>query len=789
MIVIKGRNHVERLFRARPANRPGHSREKWRRVFPGVEGKIRLPFQLDLNDDADGAVAILPPAPAGSEADLAERFYLCRVDRIGELKQRVAKAVDDVAGAATLMGPATIDRETGRGRHHRLGLGIGKNEKVIESSAQPSFLSSSPIGSPSGSISVRIARDIRRGRSITVRHSTLVGFVALIALALAGASSLAIIAGQRAGDSPSLPDHVGEGIDGYRQVGTIGGPMIPTTPVDVAIDDAGRIFVADIGLNRVLAFTPEGGLDSGWGDNGMSERLIFPTGIALGHDGSLYVLQLGESRVHVLDDNGRVSDVWSVGAEDLAGPGIPSAIGADSQGTIYIPDQRSQQINRISSSGEELEPWLFPADEMGSDRAWPRDIVEWDGLMVMSYATPGGESDGFVAFTSTGDVAGLPEPFATAPAIEDLAPGSVAVSPDGGAMVAYLSDEPGVAPALWDGAESWAPRGIETLTPINGLIVPGIAVDRFGRLFLADPGRQQVRIYNANRTIAGDLRSSTAAGLMAGLDEISVGRNGLLYAADPLLGRVVSYGPDGNVQTIFELPENPDAPLSTGFTRQRMRVAVDPAGLVYVVDEFTGTITAFRQDGVVVDPDWAKSSEERPVLTALLAAGEDERLYVVEVGFQDLLRVFDGSGNDLGLLTESSWESAIQDVIVAGDRLYTVDLGLGTSSVRSVSTNGGDLDQLADLSRGEGNENRTGFALAIEPDGSLLIGAVNVAGGPEFEYQLLRLDTSGNLRRIGTLDVPFTTLPDITVSPTGALYIAAPNDQQIYVYEPEPREP
>jgi len=172
-----------------------------------------------------------------------------------------------------------------------------------------------------------------------------------------------------------------------------------------------------------------------------------------------------------------------------------------------------------------------------------------------------------------------------------------------------------------------------------------------------------------------------------------------------------------------------------------------------------------------------------------LTAGDDERLYLIELEFQDVIRAFDSSGNDLGLLTEISWEGAIQDMAVAGDALYTVDLGLGTSSVRSISTSGDGLDQLANLSRDEGNENRTGFALAIEPDGSLLIGAVNVVNGPEFEYQLLRLDTDGNLRRIGTLDVPFTTLPDITVSSTGTLYIAAPNEQQIYVYESEAQSP
>lgn len=615
-----------------------------------------------------------------------------------------------------------------------------------------------------------------------MRHSTLVGFIALLVIALTGASALAIVVRQR-DEQVAESAFSGTGIEGYALSEIIGGPLIPTTPVDVAVDGAGRIYVADIGLNRVLAFTPDGVLDTAWGDEGMSQRLAFPSGLALGPDGSLYVLQLGNAEIHVLDSDGDEQDFWSVaGNEELTGIGVPVAIAVDTEGVVYVPDQRSQQVRRYESDGDELNPWPFPLGDPDFDQIWPRDIAEMGGRMVMSFSDANGSDGGLLAFEPDGTATPLQQDLVEA---GERSPGSLAVGADDRLAVLYLSSDDSSTPFIATADGGWEPAGIDTLAAINGLIVPGIAYDSAGRLLVADPAEQRLRFYNPDGSVAGDIQSPDTAGLLGGLDEIHVGPDGLLYVADPLRGRVVSYQTDGSIQTIFELPEDPEAPLTTGFTRQRMRMTVDTFGSVYVVDELTGRVTKFRQDGEVVSTDWAASENaEEPIVAVMLAAGGDEQIYLVDIDAQDRIRVFSDQGEDLGVLVEPFWEGAIQDIAVSGDTIYTVELGAGTSPIRSFTSDGDYLDELANLSQGDGNSNRTGFALAVEPDGGLLIGAVNVDSGPEFEYQLLRLSPDGDLRRIGTLDIPFTTLPDIAVSPTGALYIAAPNDQRVYVYGP-----
>jgi sugar lactone lactonase YvrE len=542
--------------------------------------------------------------------------------------------------------------------------------------------------------------------------------------------------------------------------------------------------IADIGLNRVLAFTPDGQLDTTWGDGGMSQRLVFPSALALGPDDALYVLQLGNSEIHVLDGDGLEQDFWVVGGnQELSGLGVPVAVAVDAQGVAYVPDHSSQQIRRYAPNGDDLEAWPFPLGELAADQIWPRDIIALDDRIVLSYSDPAGAAGGLLSFDADGRAALLPD---QARAGEARAPGGLAADPAGAVTALYLSDDVDATPFIASDEGGWEPEGIETLTPVNGLFVTGLAYDTRGRLLVADPSSQRVRMYTADGAVAGDIQAPRDQGLLAGIDEILVGADGLLYVADPLLGRVVAYRPDGGVQTIFQMPDNPDAPLTTGFTRQRMRIAVDAFGSVYVVDEFTGRITKFRQDGEVDTTDWALSADlERPVVALMLAAGADERIYLVDIEFQDRIRVFNQFGEDLGVLVEPFWEGAIQDLVVSGDTLYTVELGLGSSPLRRFSASGDEQDEIVDLSRGDGNGNRTGFALAVEPDGALLIGAVDVSSGPDFEYQLLRLTRDGDLRRIGTLPTPFTTQPDITISPDGQLYIASANDQLIYVYEPD----
>ncbi len=628
-----------------------------------------------------------------------------------------------------------------------------------------------------------------------MRHNTLIGFAALMLLGLIAAGSFAVVAGYR--DSGTSAPVRGDGmpydINGYSFTHTIGGPLIPTTPVDVAVGADGRVFVADIGLNRVLALTPEGALDTTWANDGMTSRLVFPTGVAVGPDGSLYVLQLGNTEVHVFDPEGQPQRSWQIGGDqELTGLDAPTAIAVDHDGTVYIPDQRAGELRRYEAGGTELDAWPLPLDSGGASEIQPGDVVERDGRILLTYRNASSPGGGVLAFDENGTASDIEDLVpVSAQDVDTRAPGSIAIDASGMVALLYLQDgeqgDAAGAPLIATSSSVWEPHGIARLARINGVIAPGIAFDDSGRILVADPARQRIGIYGRDGAPEGEIRSPEGAGLLAGLDEIAVGPDDRLYIADPLRGQVTAYDRSGAPRTIFTLPPGDEDETTTGFTRLRMRLAVDASGAVYALDETTAQVTRFLPDGEIFSTDWARDSEpDDAIIPLMLGAGPGDRIYVVDAEEQDRLYVFSTEGEDLGILVEPFWEGAIQDIAATADTIYTVELGAGTSAVRAFSPEGDLRGEQTDLSRGDGNANRTGFSVAPDGRGGLLIAAVNVRSGPEFEYQLLRLDADGEIDRLGTLDIPFTTLPDIAVDSKGRLYIAAPNDQRVFVYEREP---
>lgn len=72
-------------------------------------------------------------------------------------------------------------------------------------------------------------------------------------------------------------------------------------PLDVAVDEAGRVFVADHGADRVLVFTPDGALLGALGEPGEEPgQFQGPRGIALAGEGHAYVIEAGTKRLQKL---------------------------------------------------------------------------------------------------------------------------------------------------------------------------------------------------------------------------------------------------------------------------------------------------------------------------------------------------------------------------------------------------------------------------------------------------------------------------------------------------------
>ncbi|HWC77448.1 MAG TPA: NHL repeat-containing protein [Blastocatellia bacterium] len=176
-------------------------------------------------------------------------------------------------------------------------------------------------------------------------------------------------------------------IDSEGQVTTVAGSGKPgfvdgasgaalfDTPCGVAVDGAGNIFVADTANDAIRKITPAGEVSTFAGglhgrNDGIGTEAEFnqPTGIAITHDGFLFVTDAASGRFRRISPEGH--DTTYAGAGAGFGNGIgsdarfngPAGIAVDREGNLFVADARNYLIRKIApGSASATEP---PSEEL-----------------------------------------------------------------------------------------------------------------------------------------------------------------------------------------------------------------------------------------------------------------------------------------------------------------------------------------------------------------------------------------------------------------------------------------
>jgi streptogramin lyase len=130
-------------------------------------------------------------------------------------------------------------------------------------------------------------------------------------------------------------------------------------PWALAVDDTRNVYVADKDNSVIRKITPDGlvttvagqphvaGLADGKGD---AARFKEPEGIAVEHDGSIYVADTGNQAIRKISPAGEVKTI-------LAGLINPTSMAVDAKGTVYFTDARG--AHKIYKGNAELLPPLL----------------------------------------------------------------------------------------------------------------------------------------------------------------------------------------------------------------------------------------------------------------------------------------------------------------------------------------------------------------------------------------------------------------------------------------------
>jgi len=212
------------------------------------------------------------------------------------------------------------------------------------------------------------------------------GLTAPIAVAVDSRGVLYILDGERvrrAGSDGRLVTVAGTGRAGS---GGDGGPAVLAQldgPQDVAVDNAGDVFIADSGDNRVRRVDAHGVItayagsgdrgDAGDGGPAVDARLDTPTGLALGFDGALLIADTGNNRIRRVGADGTITTLAGTGDAGYAGDGNPAAtallngprcLAVDARGTVYVADTLNDRVRQIDASG--IISTLAGTGEVGS---------------------------------------------------------------------------------------------------------------------------------------------------------------------------------------------------------------------------------------------------------------------------------------------------------------------------------------------------------------------------------------------------------------------------------------
>lgn len=127
---------------------------------------------------------------------------------------------------------------------------------------------------------------------------------------------------------------------GSVTVGSVGG---------VALDGAGNLYIADQSNNDIVQVTPAG-VGSVLTISGPVSALSAPLSPVLDAAGNLYIVDSNHSRIVKVTPAG-VGSVVATGSITLGGAGGASSVAVDAAGTVYIADPANNEVVKVTANG------------------------------------------------------------------------------------------------------------------------------------------------------------------------------------------------------------------------------------------------------------------------------------------------------------------------------------------------------------------------------------------------------------------------------------------------------
>lgn len=426
-----------------------------------------------------------------------------------------------------------------------------------------------------------------------------------------------ITTGSIDGDNPGKPGN--DPTDDLND-GQLAASATLNTPVRLAIDAAGNVFIADLGNGRVRKVDAATHRISS-----VAMGLTRPSGLAIGAGNTLYVSDAGANRVFKLAGAALVpfagtgtagstgDDVPAVAAQ-LNGP---TDVAVDAGGVVFIADTQNNVIRKVTTDGHihhVVGDGNLGFREGGAIFArfnHPGVALGIGGALIIGDADNNRVRKYDVAADATSTIVGdgnSPGDGGPATAAILNRPAGLAIGASGTYVSEHdshrvrLIDAAGTITTVVnrDGVNASAVDGTPAVT--SPLRQPtGVAVDGSGAFYVADAQDHRVFRIDASGTLH-DFAGKVVAGVGvagkggenvpangAALDtplRIAIGSDGSVYITDFNNNRIRRVTTDGNISTAVGsgVAGSADGPATTAQLTQPSGLAFDGTGNMYIAD-------------------------------------------------------------------------------------------------------------------------------------------------------------------------------------------------------------
>jgi len=129
-------------------------------------------------------------------------------------------------------------------------------------------------------------------------------------------------------------------------------------PAGLAWDPKGTLLVADTHYHRILRYSPEGKLLAEFGGEGTAPgQFIYPTGLALAADGTIFVSEFGgNDRVQVFTPEGKLLRAWGKYGDAEGEFKRPQGLALRGE-RLYVADAANHRVQVFTPEGGFIRAW------------------------------------------------------------------------------------------------------------------------------------------------------------------------------------------------------------------------------------------------------------------------------------------------------------------------------------------------------------------------------------------------------------------------------------------------